>query len=84
MLKTSISVTLTLSCGDPITFDDAVSAGKGTAVYQQLGHDIRVADYNDKDYFIREGAVCMAEVTKTTTTVTVEDDTCPAGDGNGE
>lgn len=81
MLKQTIKVTLHVDCSDSaIVFDDAVKAGVGTSVSQQLGHDIRVVDYSDKDWFIREGAICYAEIEKSTSEVAVTDDVCPTGD----
>lgn len=82
MLNTSISVKLYLACDDNITFDDATEAGKGTAVYNAVwnGHDVKVVDYQGKDYYIPYDSICYAEITKTTSTSTVVDDTCPADD----
>lgn len=81
MLKQYIKVTIHVDCADnPIVFDDSVKFGAGTAAYDQLGHDIRIVDYSDKDWFIREGAVCYAEIEKTTESVTVTDDVCPTED----
>lgn len=80
MLKTTVKVTLHVDCSDTaIVFDDSVKEGAGTSVAEQLGHDIHVVDYSDKDWFIREGAICYAEIEKSTSEVTVTDDTCPAG-----
>lgn len=75
MLKTSVKVTLHVG-DETLVFDDAVKAGVGTSVEDQLGHDIRIADYSDKGWFIREGCVCYAEVEKTTTDVPIVDATC--------
>lgn len=77
MLKQNIKVTLHLDCSADIVFDDAVLYGAGKTAYDQLGHDIRIVGYNSKDYFIREGAVCYAEIEKSTSEVAVADDVCP-------
>lgn len=80
MLITTVKVTLHVDCSDTaIVFDDAVKAGAGTSVAEQLGHDIKVVAYSDKDWFIREGAICYAEIEKSTSEETVTDDVCPAG-----
>lgn len=82
MLNTSISVKLYLACGENITFDDATEAGKGTAVYNAVwnGNDVKVVDYQSKDYYVPYDSICYAEITKTTSTKTVQDDTCVSGE----
>lgn len=82
MLKISYSVKLYLNCSEDITFDDATAAGKGTAAYLAVwnGHDVRIADYNGKDYYIPYDSICYAEITKSASTTTVQDDTCPTED----
>lgn len=77
MLRQTIKVTLHLVCEGTQVFDDAVKAGAGTAAYGQLGHDIRIVGYSGKDYFIREGAICYAEIEKSTSEVAVNDAVCP-------
>lgn len=82
MLKTSYSVKLYLKCDTNITFDDATKAGAGTAAYQAVwnGHDVRIVDYSGKDYIIPNDSICYAEITKSQSTVSVQDDTCPSED----
>lgn len=82
MLKTSYSVKLYLRCDANITFDDETAAGKGTAAYNAVvgKRDVHIVDYSGKDYFIPAESICYAEITKTQTTVTVTDDTCPSDD----
>lgn len=82
MLDISYSVKIYLDCGENVTFDDATEAGKGTAAYNAVwnGHDVRIVDYDGKDYFIPRDSVCYAEITKTASTKTVQDDTCQSGD----
>ena len=82
MLKISYSVKLYLACNDDITFDDATAEGKGTAAYEAVwnGHSVRITDYNGKDYYIPYDSICYAEITKSASTTTVQDDVCPAGD----
>ena len=82
MLKTSYSVKLYLNCSDDITFDDGTKEGAGTAAYQAVwnGHDVRIVDFSGKDYFIPYESICYAEITKSQSTVSVEDDTCPSED----
>ena len=81
MLNISYSVKIYL-CDTDVTFDDATKAGAGTAAYNAVwnGHDVKIVDYSGKDYVIRYGAICYAEITKTASTTTVEDATCPSGD----
>lgn len=81
MLDISYSVKIYL-CDTNITFDDATKAGAGTAAYNAVwnGHDVKIVDYSGKDYYIRYGAICYAEITKTASTKTVQDDTCVSGD----
>lgn len=81
MLDTSYSVKIYV-CDDNVTFDDDTKAGAGTAAYNAVwnGHDVKIVDYSGKDHYIRYGAICRAEITKTVTTKTVQDDTCPADD----
>ena len=82
MLKTSYSVKIYLKCDANITFDDGTADGKGTAAYQAVwnGHDVRIVDYEGKDYYIPYDSICYAEITKSQSTVTVTDDTCPSDD----
>lgn len=82
MLKTSYSVKLYLVCSEDVTFDDATAEGKGTAAYEAVikGRDVHIVDYDGKDYFIPAASICYAEITKSVTTVTVQDDTCPSDD----
>ena len=82
MLKTSYSVKIYLKCDENITFDDGTEAGKGTAAYNAVwnGHDVRIVDYSGKDYYIPYDSICYAEITKSQSTVTVSDDTCPTED----
>lgn len=77
MRKTSVKVTLHLDCSATQVFDDAVKEGAGKAAESQLGHDILIVDYSGKDYFIREGAICYAEIEKSRSEVAVDDTTCP-------
>ena len=81
MLKPSYKVDLHLNGQDSaLTFDDAVAEGKGTAAYNAVwgGHDIKIVDYSGKDYVVPLHLLVYAEITKTQTTVTVVDDTCPS------
>lgn len=82
MLDISYSVKLYLNCSDDITFDDSTKAGAGTAAYNAVWnhHDVRIVDYSGKDYYVPFESICYAEITKTASTKTVEDDTCPSGD----
>lgn len=82
MLKISYSVKLYLNCSADITFDDATEAGKGTAAFEAVWnhHDVRIVDYSGTDYFIPFDSICYAEITKTASTVAIQDDTCPSGE----
>ena len=79
MLKPYFKVSIYVDCasGDPIVFDDAEKYGAGKAAYDQLGGDIRIVDYDSKDWFIRASCVCVATVEKSTSEVAVEDTVCP-------
>lgn len=82
MLKTSYSVKLYLNCSEDITFNDATKAGAGEAAYQAVwnGREVRIVGYSGKDYIIPHDSICYAEITKSQSTVSVQDDTCPSED----